>query len=184
MNVIRKSILSALLALLAIGVVIFSLPLGTAAAQTQTPTTPQSPEVKAARIARLEKAYQAERKALETQAKNLDRADKLADRIQTVIDTAKSKGVDTSKLVAALAAFNAKVSDAKTLHAKAEGILSTHAGFTANGKVIDPAQARDTLTAAHQALKDARQSLGGSFKELINFVKEWRKDHKPVQNKP
>jgi len=182
MNTIRKSIITALVAVLVIGVVIFALPLGTAAAQTQDPATPQAPAGKAARIALLEKAYQAEQKALDTQAKNLDRADKLSARIQTLIDTAKGKGLDTSKLQTALAAFNAKVSDAKTLHAKAADILAAHAGFDASGKVTDPAQARKTLTSAHQSLKDARQSLGGSFKDLMNAVKNWRKEFKPNQN--
>ena len=181
MNTVRKSIISALLAVLVIGVVIFALPLGTAAAQTPAPATPQAPAVKAARTALLEKAYKAEQKALDTQAKNLDRADKLSARIQTVIDNAKAKGLDTSKLVAALDTFNAKISDARTLHAKAADILTVHAGFDTNGKLTDPVQARDTLTAAHQALKDARQSLAGSFKDLNKSIKDWRKEHKPVK---
>jgi hypothetical protein len=179
MKTIQKSIIMAILAVLVIGVVVLVLPLGLAAAQTQTPAVPKDPATQAERVTRLEKAYQAEQKALETQARRLDRADKLSARVQTVIDNAKAKGKDTAKLAASLAAFNAKVSDAKTLHAKAARILSTHAGFDADGKVTDPAAARGTLVDARQALKDARQSLGGSLKELVNFVKEWRQEQKP-----
>jgi hypothetical protein len=183
MKTLQKSILIAIVAVLVIGAGVFALPAVTAAAQSPTPAAPQpqplQPNTSANRIARLEKIYQTEQNTLERQSKWSDAADKVVARVQAFIANLKAKGIDPTRLEAALANFQTKLSDARAFHATAAGILSTHAGFDANGKVISIAQATDTVKSAHQALSDARSTMSGTIKAIQQVVKDIRAGLKP-----
>ena len=186
MKTIQKSILVAVLGVLVIGAALFALPTSTVAAQSPTPpaaqpqATPAQPDKAAARIARLEKAFQIEQKTLERQSNWGDRADKVITRVQTFIAKLKAKGIDPAKLEKALANFQVKLADARAFHASAVGILSTHAGFDANGKVTDVAQAMATVKSAHQILSDARGAMSGTIRNLLEALRDMRSSLKPA----
>ncbi len=179
MKNIQKPILLALAAFLVIGVTLLVIPAWTVSAQTPTPavpqTTPALPTTEPTqRAARLERAFQVEKNTLDRQSKRLAAADAAVDRIQKLIDTLNGKGIDASKLQSALNDFKVKLSDAKTFHATAGEILNTHAGFDDAGKVTAPAQALNTVKAAHQALADVRSTLAGSLQTVRQAAKDLR----------
>jgi uncharacterized phage infection (PIP) family protein YhgE len=190
MKASQKSILIAMLVALVAGAALFALPAGTAAAQSPTPAAPQSPapqtsvDKAAQRIARLEKAFQVENNTLARQATWLDKAGNVVTRIQTLIDKLKVKGIVPSRLEAALTTFEAKLADAKAFHATAAGILSTHTGFDASGKVTDLAQAQATVKSAHEALSDVRTTISGTIKNIQQVVKDLRGSLKPTSQNP
>lgn len=167
-----------LFSVLAVGALVFGsvwlAPAAPAFADSGTPPA-VTPGARAANAeARLQKAYQQEQKALTQQTDNLTKANAAAAKAQTWIDTEKAKGVDTSAVEAALAAFKAKIATAQTSHDTAANILSTHAGFDGGGKVTDAAQAQQTVTSAHQALSDARTVLVGAGQDLREALKAAR----------
>ncbi len=139
------------------------------AAQATQPTPPASGGSPA-----LTKAFQAEQAFLARQATNLDNTANLVSKIQDLITKANGRGVDTSPLVAALAAFQAQVSEARSAHDTAAGILSTHAGFNADGSVSDPTLARQTVQDARWSLQSAATILKQATNDLHNAVKNWR----------
>lgn len=179
MKNIQKTFLLTLAAFLVVGVILLVIPAWTVSAQTPAPAAPQTTPAPstvdpAQRAARLERAFQVEKNTLDRQSKRLAAADTAVDRIQKLIDTLKGKGIDASKLQSALNDFKVKLSDAKTFHTTAGDILNTHAGFDDAGKVTAPAQAVDTLKAAHQALADVRSTLSGSLQTVRQAAKDLR----------
>ncbi len=140
-----------------------------AEAQATQPTPPAAGGTPA-----LTRAFQAEQAFLARQETNLGNTTNLVSKIQTLITNAQSKNVDTSALEAALSAFNAQVSEARSAHSTAAGILSTHAGFNADGSVSDPTLARQTVQDARQSLQSAATILKQAANDLRNAVKNWR----------
>ncbi len=140
-----------------------------AEAQASQPTPPASGGSPA-----LTKAFQAEQAFLARQAANLDNTANLVTKIQDLVTKAKARNVDTSALEAALTAFQAQVSEARSAHDTAAGILSTHNGFNADGSVSDPTLARQTVQDARQSLQSAATILKQAVNDLHNAVKNWR----------
>ncbi len=151
-----------------------------AQAPSPTPSAPQtSPADKAAqRDQRLENALSRENKWLGVQANNLQRMGQIAGKAQALIDQAKAKGIDVSALQAALNTFNSQVANAKSNHDTASGILSTHSGFDANGKVTDASVARETILDARQSLEDAHLTMRQAAVDLRGAIRTFRSAHK------
>ncbi len=82
----------------------------------------------------------------------LNNVDQRITKGQDLINKAKANGKDTSALQTALDAFSAAVKQAQSIYQSAQGIVSSHSGFDANGQVTDQAQALTTV-----------QNLGGKF---------------------
>lgn len=180
MKIIRNTLAIGVLAALILGTIIMMLPAGSVSAQAPTPPAPSDSAGKA--ITKLEKAYQGELKLLERQENALKQAVQTVDKIKAQIAKLKEKGIDTAKAEAALKKYEAKLAEAKTLHEKAAGILKTHAGFDANGKVTDRAKAVETVKDAGQALRQAQKTLGEGRKAIWELFKEWRE--KWLKNRP
>lgn len=100
-----------------------------------------------------------EQELLAKQQIRLDSTDQYVEKAQTLIATLKAQGKDTDSLETALATFQQQVATAQASHNTAAAILNTHAGFDSAGQVSDPEQARQTLTSAQQALRDAHKTL-------------------------
>ena len=126
----------------------------------------------------LEKAYQREQKWLSEQTDHLSKANEAAAKVQSWIDELKSKGKDTSALEAALAAFKQQIAAAQSSHDTAANILSTHAGFDANGQVTDRYLAKQTVKSAYQALSDAHKVLRQAREDLYKAIKAFREANK------
>ena len=152
-------------------------------AQTTNPTPAvPAPGAKAnagaLRKAVLEKVFSRENTALGAQATNLNRIGKLATTAQDWITKAQAKGWDVSDLHAALNTFNGQIANARSLHETAAGLLSTHNGFDASGKVIEVAGATQTVRDARQALKDAHAVIRQAVTDLRGAIRLFRSEHK------
>ncbi len=146
-----------------------------AAAAQAAPATPTAPsQQQGVRDARLEKAYQKEQAWLTKQQANLDKLNTVADRVQQFITTQQNKGKDVSALQAALATFKSQLTAAHASHQTAAKVLSAHLGFDANGKVMETAQARQTLVDARQALRDTCNVMRQAGHDLRSAVRQWR----------
>jgi len=160
------------------GVVVLGLALASVAPAWAAEGTPEPSGERDGR--RLELAFKKLNRWLEAQAKHLERASNGQPKLQELIERAKANGKDVSALEAALAAFNASVAEAQAAHDEAAAILSSHAGFDANGKVIDKELAKQTLESAGEALKEAHQILREAEKTLKQAVREWMKANRPT----
>ncbi len=125
----------------------------------------------------LEKAFAAEQNRLSIQEANLDKTNDIVTRVENLIEKAKANNLDTSALESALDTFNAQIANARSAHATAASIISTHAGFNPNGKVTNVATAKQTVLDARQALKNAANILAQAVKDLKAAVQAWRDAH-------
>jgi len=187
MNRFIRTLRTAMLAGL-VGAAILILPASSvfAAANPQTTTPPTATPAAPARLtpaeqaARVEQRLKNEQAWLTTQGNNLDRANKLVTVAQSVIDRFKARGVDVQPLQTALDDFNATLPSAVKVHETASGILNTHAGFDASGKVTDLATARATVQSAHESLEQCRQILKTAVSDLRTEIQNFRQAHKPA----
>jgi hypothetical protein len=144
--------------------------------------TPQAAAGPKDRGAALERIYAREQEWLKKQAGVLSKVDQIAGKVQTMIDNLKSKGVDVTKLQAALNAFESQVAKAQGFHDQAAGILGAHAGFGPKGEVIDRALALQTVKDAGSALRQCHKTLFDAGKDLRAVIREWRQNHPRPQN--
>jgi hypothetical protein len=144
-----------------------------------TPTAPAA-LTPAEQAARVEQRLKNEQTWLTTQGNNLDRANKLVTVAQSVIDRFKARGIDVQPVQTALDDFKAALPAAVQMHTTASGILNTHAGFDASGKVTDLATARATVQSAYESLEQCRQTLKTAVSDLRTEIKNFRQAHKPA----
>lgn len=144
-----------------------------------TPPTPPAPGNGGLVGRGLERIYQREQTVLANQADHIAKADEITSRIQGLIDQLAASGKDVSGLQAALDDFQTSLSEAQSQHDQAAGILKTHAGFDANGKVTDRQAAVDTVRQAGQSLRDWRQTMRQAIQQLRNAIRQWRQANRP-----
>jgi hypothetical protein len=171
MNASRKFF--GLLGLITVLVLITTLmlPTNVYAQGTQPPSDPSTRPPRDG--SHLEKVYARLQEFSSKQAERLANSDEFIARIEARIAKLKEHGVDTSEVEAALTNFTAQLPIAQAAHDSAAATLATHAGFDDNGKVTDPATARETVRSAatdlntcRQTLKDAAQAIFDAFKNL------------------
>jgi hypothetical protein len=167
----RKLVLS----LLVVGNGVAAIPFGTvSAASLDDPATP--PVAQADHI-RLERQWMREQLRFQREGFWLTQAQAVINRIQALIDKANQKGLDTSKVQAALDAFSTVIPTAQAAHNQGTPIISNHAGFDASGKVTDAVTAIETTQALAQVLKDTRLAMNGTGKALRQAIREFRQVH-------
>ena len=162
----KKTILFALVAALAtLGVA--SLPFATVSALgADDPKPPQS----AVSNERLEKVWARQLRMHE----RIGRTDAFITRIQSLIEKAQSKGKDVSAVQAALDAFADAAKDAKPIYESMKGIINSHQGFDANGKVTDPAKAKETIKSMHEKFQEIKTAMNGTGEALREAIKAFR----------
>jgi hypothetical protein len=163
-NILKKTILFALVAALGVA----SLPFVSVAAQgANDPTPPPAGQVS---NEKLEQVWARQLKAYERMGK----AEEFVAKVQKLLDRATANGKDVSAIQSALDAFNAALKDAKPIYESAKGIINSHQGFDANGKVTDPAKAKETIQAMHEKMQEIRTAMNGTGKALHEAIKAFR----------
>jgi hypothetical protein len=166
-HIFKKTILLALVAALAAA----SLPfVGVSAAGTEDPTPPQGPVTNE----KLEQVWARQQRTYERLGKGFERSDQFVDRAQSLIDRAKANGRNVSAVQSALTAFDAAVKQARPIYEGGKGILNSHQGFDANGKVTDPEKAKATVQAMGDKLKEIKTAMDGTGKALREAIKAFR----------
>lgn len=143
-------------------------------AAAQEPTTTPARE-----YVRLEYALKRLTIRADVQQDLIEGARQYADLTEEFIEDQQTAGRDTSALEAALSTFRAEIDQAQALNAEANQVLDEKAGFDADGKVVDRAQAADTIESAKRALQDARQTLAIAAQDFRQAVRDYRQDQRP-----
>lgn len=149
-----------------------------AAGLEQTTPPPVQETRQAPNPERLEKAFARLQDLIGKQAERIGKTDELVSRVQGRIDELKAKGKDTGALETALSEFKAQVAEAHSQHDQAAAVLEKHAGFDDAGKVVDAAQARETVKEAGSLMKNARQSLRPAVRELLQALRDYIRDNR------
>ncbi len=155
----KKTVLFALIAALGLAV----LPVFGVAAQGTHDTTPVSNE-------KLEKAWARQLVAYERMGKT----EAFIEKVQSLLDRASANGKDVSAVQSALDAFKVSVKDAKPIYESMKGIVESHQGFDASGKVTDPEKAKATVLAMHEKLQAIKTAMNGTGKALHEAIKAFR----------
>jgi hypothetical protein len=156
---------------LAGGLMAVTMLAGVALAPTYAAGSPNTGTPPAATV--LTNLYQREQKWLSAQTTTLTDANTIAANMQNMINTLKGQKKVTSGLESALAAFQGQIAVAQTAHDRAADILSTHAGFDANGQVTDRDQAVNTVRQAFQSLLSAHQTLSSAAAKLREGIRDF-----------
>ena len=172
----KKTVLVALLVALSLAV----LPMTSAYASGLG--DPTDPPVGAGRVAdeRLERAWMHLQRVYERQGHILDRADAMAGHIQNLIDRLKENGKDVTALQAALNAFKDALKEAHPIYESAKGIINSHQGFDADGKVTDHEKAVETIKELRDIVQEIRRIIGEPGVALREAIKAFRDARRPV----
>lgn len=170
----KKTILLALVA--ALGVASLSF-VSVSAAVANDPTPPPQGELT---DERLEKIWAKQLHLYEKMGKT----EEFIGKVQQLIDRAAQNGKDVSAVQAALDAFKDAVDDAKPIYESAQAIIDSHAGFDSNGKVTDSEQAKETVRAMGEKLKEIKDAMGGTGKALRDALHAFREANPRPEKTP
>jgi hypothetical protein len=165
---IKKTVLFALMAVLAVA----AMPFASASAMgANDPTTPPAEDIS---NERLEQIWARQLRAYERLGKGFDRADDFTAKAQNLIDRASENGKDVTALQAALDAFEASIKEAHPVYEGAKGIINSHQGFDEKGKVTDAEKAKETVRSMREKLKEIRAAMDGTGQALREAIKAFR----------
>ena len=123
---------------------------------------------------RVEQAWARLQQAYERQGQMLEKADTFTGKVQELIDRMKENGKDTSSLQAALDAFETEIKKAHSIYESAKGIINSHKGFDAGGKVTDHDLAVETIKSLAEKLRKVHQLVGEPGKALREALRNLR----------
>jgi len=129
---------------------------------------------------RLEALWQKMLKRYERVGKMFDNETKLIDRAEEMIDRLKQEGKPTAELESALKAYEDALKVAHPIYESCKGIINSHKGFDASGKVTDAEQAKETVKALAEKFGEIRNAMDGTGKALIELMKSIRDQYKPT----
>ncbi len=171
-----KSIFNKLiLAVMTAALVFAAFPVTSAYAQDENPPKPELTNE------RLEKIWARELKAYERLGKGFNDIDSMIAKFQARIDRAAENGKDVTALQSALDAFASALKSAKPKYESMNGLVNSHQGFDANGKVTDAEQAKSTVKEMGEKLREVKESMGGTFKLLREAMKAFREANKTAK---
>ena len=127
---------------------------------------------------RLENLLKREQIILNNQQQRMSLSNQVVTAAQTWISNLQGRGKDVSALQSALAAFQSGLSQAQGSFNTAQSTLNTHAGFDANGKVTDAAQALATLTQAGRAERQFHLTITQATLDFRQAVRQYLQANK------
>jgi hypothetical protein len=170
----KKTMLLALVAALGLGSL---LVIGVSAAGSNDPTPPPQGEMTDERI---EQIWSKQLRAYEV----LGKTEEFIGKTRQLLDHAAQKGKNVSAAQAALDAFTDAAKDAKSIYATAQPLVDSHTGFDTDGKVTDSEQARATIRAMGEKLKEIKDAMGGTGKTLRDALRAFREANPRPEKTP
>jgi hypothetical protein len=122
----------------------------------------------------LERIWARQQRRLDRLELFLEHAQQRIGSAQELIDRAAANGKDVAALQAALDDFAAAVKLAHPILESTKGIVSSHQGFDASGKVTDVSKAGATIAEMGQKLDAIRDVVLGPAKALRDAVRSFR----------
>jgi len=175
----KKTLLIALVAALAAA----SLPLVSVSAAGLNDPQPPQPGGQVSNE-RLERVWARQLRLYERIGNGFDKSDAFVGRAQELIDKAGANGKDVSAVQSALDAFEAALKDVHPVFESGKGIVNSHQGFDENGKVTDPAKARETVQAMGGKLKEIKDAMAGTGRALREAIRSFREANPRPENVP
>jgi cytochrome c556 len=169
-NIFKKMILAALTAAL----VFAAFPVTSVFAQGENPPKGELTNEK------LEKIWARQLTNYEKIGKGFENTDAQIAKFQARIDKAAENGKDVTALQAALDAFAAALKNAKPTYESMNGIVNSHQGFDASGKMIDAEKAKSTVQEMRTKMQELKSAMGGTGKALREAMKVFREANKPA----
>ncbi len=163
-----------ILAVMTAALVFAAFPVTSVYAQDENPPKPELTNE------RLEKIWARELKAYERLGKGFSDIDGAIAKFQARIDKAAENGKDVTALQSALDAFASALKSAKPKYESMNGLVNSHQGFDANGKVTDAEKAKSTVKEMGEKLKEVKDAMGGTGKALREALKAFREANKPA----
>jgi hypothetical protein len=167
-NIFKKTILVALAAAL----VFAAFSMTNAFAQGKNPPKGEVSNEK------LEQAWARQLKNYERIGKGFEDTDAQIAKFQERLDKAAANGKDVTALQAAVDAFESTLESAKPTYNGINGIVNSHQGFDANGKVTDREMAKATVQEMRTKLQELKSAMGGTGKALREAMKAFREANK------
>ena len=131
---------------------------------------------------RLEHRFKQEQLLLAIQATRIELAREVAAEAQARIVYLKSEGQDVATLEAALAAFYTQLQAAQDSWNATQAVINGHAGFDANGKVLDAEQAGQTVRQVGDGLRTTARTLRDAGVELRRAERDFRRSLRSSDN--
>ena len=128
----------------------------------------------------MEQAWAKQLQAYEKIGKGFDDTDAQIAKFQARIDKAAANGKDVTALQAALDAFESALKSAKPTYNGINGIVTSHQGFDANGKVTDAEKAKATVAEMRAKMQELKSAMNGTGKALREALKAFREANKPT----
>lgn len=163
-----------ILAVLTAALVFAAFPASAAFAQSENPPQ-QKPELT---NEKMEEIWARQLKLHERLGKLFSDTERL-DKLQELIDAAKANGKDVAALQIALNNFETALKNAKPVYESMNGVVNSHQGFDANGKVTDAEKAKATLKTLRDKMKEFKTAMGETGKALHEALKAFREANKP-----
>jgi hypothetical protein len=175
-NFFRKTIFLALIAALAMTA--FPIP----SAYASGLKDPADPPAETTRPSgeRLERIWARLGRVYERQGHRLERAGEVVERFQDLIDRMDDNEKDVTALQAALDAFDEALKEAHPIYESAKGVLNSHQGFDADGKVTDREKAVKAVKDLGEKLKEIREIVGEPGKALREAIRAFRNANRPA----
>ena len=164
-----------ILAVMTAALVFAAFPVTSAYAQDENPPKPELSNEK------LEKVWARELKVYERLGKGFNDIDGTIAKFQARIDKAAENGKDVTALQSALDAFESALKSAKPKYESMNGLVNSHQGFDANGKVTDAEKAKSTVKEMGEKLKEVKEAMGGTGKALREALKAFREANRPAR---
>lgn len=171
-NIFNKMILAVLTAAL----VFASFPVTSVFAQDENPPKGE------VTVEKMEEIWARQATAYERLGKMFSESDARLAKIQERIDKAKAAGKDVSAVQTALNNFSAALKSAKPVYESINGIINSHQGFDASGKVTDEEKAKATLKELRGKFQEIKSTLGGTGQALREALKAFREANKPSKD--
>lgn len=178
-NFLKKAVTSGVIVSALIGGAAAAPSLVAQAQQSNPPavaTATANPVARPAVAKGLAHVFHLELRVQHRQGLRLEHTAKVVTRVETFIDKQSKAGKDVGALKTALEAYKDAVSKARAFHEAAGDILNAHAGFV-DGKVVDKADARTTVTTAGAKLKAFAGTMNQANKALRDAIKSWKQAH-------
>jgi hypothetical protein len=169
-NIFNKMIL----VVLAAALVFAAFPVTSVLAQGENP--PKGEQVNA----KLEQAWARQLANYEKLGKGFADTDAQIAKFQARIDKAVANGKDVTSLQAALNAFASALKSGKPTYDSMGGIVSSHQGFDASGKVTDATQAKATVQEFRAKMQELQSTMNGTGKALREALQAFRDANKPA----
>lgn len=169
-TIFKKTILLALAAVL----VFAAFPMTNAFAQGENPPKGELTSEK------LEQVWARQLQTYEKIGKGFVDTDARIAKIQARLDKSAENGKDVTALQSALDAFASALKSAKPAYDSISGIVSSHQGFDASGKVTDATLAKSTVKEMRAKMQELKSAMGGTGKALREALKAFREANKPA----